>query len=33
MNEILIEATKLRIKKIESVPPTLEDLFLRHYEG
>ncbi|MGG5370879.1 ATP-binding cassette domain-containing protein [Enterococcus sp. AZ196] len=33
MNAILIEATKLGVKKIESVPPTLEDLFLRHYEG
>lgn len=33
MNAILTEATKLGVKKIESVPPTLEDLFLRHYEG
>ncbi|WP_086348292.1 ABC transporter ATP-binding protein [Candidatus Enterococcus clewellii] len=33
MNAILIEATKLGVKKFESVPPTLEDLFLRHYEG
>jgi len=33
MNSILIAATKLGVKKIESVPPTLEDLFLRHYEG
>lgn len=33
INHILIEATKLGIKKIDSVPPTLEDLFMRHYEG
>ena len=33
MNNILIEATKLGVTKIESVPPTLEDLFMRHYEG
>lgn len=33
MNEILLEATKLGVKKFESVPPTLEDLFMRHYEA
>ena len=33
MNTILIEATKLGVVKFESVPPTLEDLFIRHYEG
>ncbi|EPA0902061.1 ionophore ABC transporter ATP-binding subunit NarA, partial [Enterococcus faecalis] len=33
MNTILTEATKLGVIKIESVPPTLEDLFMRHYEG
>ncbi|TNX60663.1 ABC transporter ATP-binding protein [Enterococcus faecium] len=33
MNTILTEATKLGVTKIESVPPTLEDLFMRHYEG
>ncbi|KAF1298158.1 ABC transporter [Enterococcus sp. JM4C] len=33
MNTILTEATKLHVTKIESVPPTLEDLFMRHYEG
>lgn len=33
INNILIEATKLGVKKFEAVPPTLEDLFLRHYEG
>ena len=33
LNNILIEATKLRVKKFEVSPPTLEDLFMRHYEG
>lgn len=33
MNEILLEAAKLGVKKFESVPPTLEDLFMRHYEA
>lgn len=33
INDILLEATKLGVKKFESVPPTLEDLFIRHYEG
>lgn len=33
INDILKEATKLGVKKIEVVPPTLEDLFMRHYEG
>jgi len=33
INNILIEATKLGVKKFEAVPPTLEDLFMRHYEG
>src|SRR5699024_1572973 len=32
INNILIEATKLGVKKFEAVPPTLEDLFMRHYE-
>src|SRR5690606_7183633 len=32
INAILSEAIKLGIKKIEVVPPTLEDLFMRHYE-
>lgn len=32
INNILQEATKLGVKKFESVPPTLEDLFMRHYE-
>lgn len=32
INDILQEATKLRVKKFEAVPPTLEDLFMRHYE-
>lgn len=33
LNEILFEASKLGVRKFESVPPTLEDLFMRHYEG
>jgi ABC-2 type transport system ATP-binding protein len=32
INVILSEAIKLGVKKFESVPPTLEDLFMRHYE-
>ncbi|WP_098745038.1 ABC transporter ATP-binding protein [Paenibacillus sp. EZ-K15] len=32
INDILSEAAKLGVKKFESVPPTLEDLFMRHYE-
>ncbi|MGM8366398.1 ABC transporter ATP-binding protein [Virgibacillus sp. W0181] len=33
INHILMEATKLGVKKFEAIPPTLEDLFMRHYEG
>src|SRR5699024_558974 len=33
LNDILSEASKLGVKKFESAPPTLEDLFMRHYEG
>ncbi len=33
LNKILSEASKLGVKKFEAVPPTLEDLFMRHYEG
>lgn len=33
LNEILAEASKLGVRKFISVPPTLEDLFMRHYEG
>lgn len=33
MNTIMSEAVKLGVKKFESVPPTLEDLFMRHYTG
>ncbi|MBC6296326.1 ABC transporter ATP-binding protein [Listeria sp. FSL L7-1517] len=33
MNTILAEASKLGVMKFESVPPTLEDLFIRHYEA
>lgn len=32
INEILSEATRLGVRKLECVPPTLEDLFMRHYE-
>lgn len=32
LNEILVAVTKLGVKKFEAVPPTLEDLFMRHYE-
>lgn len=33
LNGILVEATKLGVKKFEAIPPSLEDLFMRHYEG
>lgn len=33
LNDILVAATKLGVKKFEVVPPTLEDLFMRHYKG
>lgn len=33
LNDILLAATKLGVKKFEAVPPTLEDLFMRHYEN
>lgn len=33
INNILSEASKLDITKFEAVPPTLEDLFIRHYEN
>lgn len=33
LDDILREASKLGVKKFESAPPTLEDLFMRHYEG
>lgn len=32
LNGILVEATKLKVKKFEVAPPNLEDLFMRHYE-
>lgn len=32
INDILSTAVKLGVKKFEAVPPTLEDLFMRHYE-
>ena len=31
INEILAAASKLGVKRFEAVPPTLEDLFMRHY--
>lgn len=33
INEILQEAVKLGVQQFEAVPPTLEDLFMRHYEA
>ncbi len=33
LNDILFQASKLGVKKFESTPPTLEDLFMRHYKG
>ncbi len=33
LKEILMKASELGVKKFESAPPTLEDLFMRHYEG
>ncbi|HIV81165.1 MAG TPA: ABC transporter ATP-binding protein [Candidatus Salinicoccus merdavium] len=33
LNEILLAAGKLDVVKFDSSPPTLEDLFMRHYEG
>ncbi|WFR58959.1 ABC transporter ATP-binding protein [Anaerocolumna sp. AGMB13025] len=32
INDILSQAAKIGVKKFEAVPPTLEDLFMRHYE-
>ncbi|GAA4063110.1 ABC transporter ATP-binding protein [Amphibacillus indicireducens] len=33
INDILKQATTLGVLKLEAVPPTLEELFMRHYEG
>lgn len=33
LNSILIEASKLGVTRFESIPPTLEDLFMSHYES
>ena len=33
INGILSKAASLGVRKFESVPPTLEDLFMRHYEA
>src|SRR5699024_8865610 len=32
-NDILMAASRLGVQKFEAVPATLEDLFMRHYEG
>lgn len=33
INTILTEASRLGVQRFEAVPPTLEDLFMRHYEA
>ena len=33
LNDILKKATQLEVTKLEVNPPTLEDLFIRHYQG
>src|SRR5690625_211296 len=33
LNDILVTATKLGVKNLVTTPPTLEDLFMRHYES
>lgn len=33
VNAVLATATQLGVKKVESIPPTLEDLFMSHYKG
>lgn len=33
LDDILMKASQLGVKKFDSMPPTLEDLFMRHYEG
>lgn len=33
LDGILTKAVELGVKKLEVVPPTLEDLFMRHYQG
>lgn len=33
LDGILMKASQLGVKKFDSMPPTLEDLFMRHYEG
>lgn len=32
-DSILLKASQLGVKRFEAVPPTLEDMFMRHYEG
>lgn len=33
LNAVLVVATRLGVKSLESVPPSLEDLFMTHYEN
>lgn len=33
LNDVLVKASALGVKRFECVPPTLEDLFMRHYKG
>lgn len=33
LNAVLMEASKLGVTKFKAIPPTLEDLFMRHYES
>lgn len=33
LNDVLLEASKLGVTKFEAVRPTLEDLFMRHYQS
>ena len=33
LNEVLAQATRLGVIKLEVAPPTLEDLFIRHYQA
>lgn len=32
LNDVLLTAAKIGVTKFESTPPTLEDMFIRHYE-
>ncbi|MFD1929555.1 ATP-binding cassette domain-containing protein [Sporosarcina siberiensis] len=33
LNDVLVKVSTLGVKSFECVPPTLEDLFMRHYKG